>query len=65
MKVVREEMKKKKLDTSDEVLKKIEREIDKKGARRLNHLKERDRDLACSDPQLHVWYRSLYSRIQI
>jgi len=64
MKAVQDEMKKKKLDASDEVLKKIEREIDKKGARRLNHLKERDRDLACSDPQLHMWYCSLCSRIQ-
>ena len=41
MKAVREEMKKKKSDASDEVLKKIEKEIDKKGARRLNYLKEK------------------------
>ena len=41
MKEVREEMKKKKLAASDDVLRKVENGIDKNGVRRLNYLKEK------------------------
>ena len=52
MKEVREEMKKKKLAASDDVLRKVESGIDKNGARRLNYLKEKGTGtyLTCSDP---------------
>ena len=48
MKEVRKEMKKKKLASSDDVLRKVESGIDKNGARRLNCLKEKRTWLAAT-----------------
>ena len=66
MKEVREEMKKKKLAASDDVLRKVESGMDKNGVRRLNYLKEKGTgiNVTCSDPQLYLWHCSLCSRIQ-
>jgi len=41
LKEVREEIKKKKLAASDDVLREVESGIDKNGVRRLNYLKEK------------------------
>ena len=60
MKAVREEMKKKKSDASDEVLKKIEKEIHKKGARRLNYLKEKGTGILFAATPSYI-YMALFS----